>query len=199
MVRKPRKTFFAALVAACMAAAVFAAPAQARERYTVDPVHSSVVFRIKHMGIAWFYGRFNTIVGEFVFDEEQPENSMVRMTVPVKSVDTHNDKRDEHLRSADFFNAVKYPEMSFESNSVERTGPKTCKARGNFTMMGTTRPLTCTVYHTGEGKGPEKRHRQGFETHFALSRGDFGMEYGLDGLLGNGVEVTLSVEGVLVE
>ena len=96
-------------------------PTQDRDgRYTVDTNHSSVLFRIQHLGAAYFWGRFNEVSGSLLVDHESPANSSVRITVPASSIDTGNKGRDEHLRGPDFFDARQFPNIEFESTKVKK-------------------------------------------------------------------------------
>ncbi|MBI9075866.1 MAG: YceI family protein [Desulfatibacillum sp.] len=170
--------------------------AHAADAYKVDPVHSSVVFGIEHLGVAAFYGAFTDIEGEIVFDENNLKQSSVNIAVPVKKVDTRNWMRDRHLKSKDFFNAGKFSEMTFQSARVEKITRDTYEVQGVFSMMGIARDMTIEVTMTGQGKGMQKEERIGFGAEFTIKRSDYGMTYGMEGLLGDDVKVCLSVEGV---
>lgn len=176
------------LMTAIWPMAVFAA-----ENYRIDTAHSYVLFRIKHLGIGYSYGRFNGLAGTMVFDETTPENSAVTLQLEAKNVDTFVAKRDDHLRSADFFHAEKHPYIRFQSRSFEKTGEDTYTVVGDLTLLGRTRTLTAEALQTGAGKDPWGKYRRGFETRFAIQRSDFGMDYMLSGL-GDQVEITVSVE-----
>ena len=167
----------------------------AAETYTVDPVHSSIVFRIKHLGVAYFYGRFINVAGTIVFDDADVSNSSVNIHVKSQHVDTFNGKRDNHLRSEDFFHADKYPLIEFKSKSVKRLDQKSLAVTGDLTLRGATRPLAVRVHHTGSGKDPWGNYRTGFETEFTIMRSEFGMDYMSSGL-GDDVKITVSVEGI---
>jgi polyisoprenoid-binding protein YceI len=168
--------------------------ASTADTYKIDPVHSSVAFSIKHLGVTDFYGRFNDISGTVVFDKDDPSKSSVELTVPVESVDTHNPKRDQHLKSPDFFNAKQFPVITFKSNKVEPNGD-TYKVSGDFTLHGVTKPLTVDFKKGGEGKGMQNEIRGGGETRFTIKRSDFGMNFMLGGL-GAEVTILLSLEGI---
>jgi polyisoprenoid-binding protein YceI len=163
--------------------------------YQVDPIHSSVLFRIKHMDLAYVYGRFNDVSGTVVFDPAQPEKSSFDVTVLAKSVDTGNEKRDQHLRSPDFFNAIEYPELKFKSKSVRKTGENAYEVEGDFSLHGVTRPLKFEFTHTGSGKGPQGGQRVGGETTFEVGRSDHGMTFMPDAL-SDEVKVIISMEAV---
>ncbi len=163
--------------------------------YQVDPIHSSVLFRVKHMDLAYVYGRFNDVSGTVVFDPEQPERSSFDVTVLAKSVDTGNEKRDQHLRSPDFFNAIEHPELDFKSKSVRKTGENTYEVEGDFSLHGTTRPLKFEFAHTGSGKGPRGDVRVGGEAIFEIRRSDHGMTF-MPNALSDEVKVIISIEAV---
>jgi polyisoprenoid-binding protein YceI len=176
-------------------ALTLATSAGAAETYSIDPVHSAVLFKLKHAGTANFWGRFNDFSGTIVLDEANHANSSVQMVVQSESIDTFNDKRNEHLRSPDFFNAQAYPDMKFESTAVKALDADTLQVAGNFTMLGTTRPITVTVEKTGASTNKDGKKLVGYEAKFSIKRSDFGMAYGIDtGSLGDDVEVTVSVE-----
>lgn len=164
-------------------------------QYAIDPVHSSAVFRIKHLNVAYFYGRFNGLSGEIAFDPESAQNCAVQASVRVENVDTNNPKRDKHLQSADFFHMEKYPDIAFKSLSVKKADEKTYTISGQISFHGKTRPLTVQAKFTGQGKDPWGGYRVGFETRFKLKRSDFGMDQMRD-LLGDAVVIYLSLEGV---
>jgi polyisoprenoid-binding protein YceI len=164
------------------------------DTFKIDPVHSSIVFSIKHLGVTDFYGRFNDVSGKVVFDKAEPSQSSVEVTIPVESIDTHNEKRDQHLKSPDFFNAKQFPTIVFKSKSVEGTGD-TYKATGDLTLHGVTKPMTLEIKRGEDGKGMEGEIRGGGEARFTIKRSDFGMNF-MQGGLGDQVTVLLSLEGV---
>lgn len=173
-----------------------AAPAAlAADTYKLDPVHSHAQFKILHLNTGYQYGRFNDLEGTVWVDEKTPANSKVEVTIKTASVDTKNPKRDEHLRSADFFNAAQFPTLSFKSTKVEGAGANKYKVSGNLTMHGVTKPLTFVFTKTGGGKDPWGGTRLGGEAVFNINRFDYGINYMPDGL-GKDVTLMLSFEGV---
>jgi polyisoprenoid-binding protein YceI len=164
------------------------------DTFKIDPVHSSIAFSIKHLGVTDFYGRFNDVSGQVVFDKADPSKSSVEVTIPVESIDTHNEKRDKDLKGPDFFNAKQFPTIVFKSKSVEGTGD-TYKATGDLTLHGVTKPLTLEIKSGTDGKGMEGEIRGGGEARFTIKRSDFGMNF-MQGGLGDEVTVLLSLEGV---
>jgi polyisoprenoid-binding protein YceI len=165
------------------------------EKFKADAVHSSVVFRIKHANIAYFYGRFNDVEGEFAFDESPAAASLVDIHVKAESIDTHNEARDKHLKSPEFFDVGKHKEIAFKSIAVRKTGANAYEAAGELTLHGMTRPLTVRIERTGAGPAMMGQYRGGFETVFEVKRSDFGMKTALD-QLGDDVRLTVSIEGV---
>jgi polyisoprenoid-binding protein YceI len=173
----------------------FAESAAVQGAYQIDPVHSSIIFRIKHLNVAYFHGRFNQASGSFLLDRDNPENSVIDVTIQTESVDTANRQRDEHLRSGDFFNVRQFPTATFKSTEVSKTGDDEFQVKGDLTIHGVTKQISTTVRHTGEGANQRGTPLAGFETVFTISRGDFGITYMPDGL-GDDVRLTISLEGM---
>jgi len=167
-----------------------------RVTYRVDPVHSFVIFRVKHMNTAYAYGRFNSFSGTILVDEKNPANSSVEFEIEANSIDTGNSQRDDHLRSPDFFNVRQYPKITFKSTSVRKLDANTFEVKGDLTIRGVTRPLTVRVTYVGKGRNPRGQEIIGFETTFTLKRSQFGVNYGLNGGLADDVRVTIAVEAI---
>jgi polyisoprenoid-binding protein YceI len=172
------------------------APAQAKaQTYKIDPVHSSVVFRIKHLDITYFYGRFNEVGGTVVLNEADPAACAIEAEVKVESLDTHNADRDKHLKSPAFFDVEKNPLIAFKSTGFKKTGEQTYEVQGNLTLHGVTKPLTVKLERTGAGPGMKGEFRAGFETEFTVKRTEFGMT-SLVGPVGDEVRLTVSLETI---
>ena len=169
-----------------------AATVQAPETYSVDPVHSTAVFRIKHLDVSYFYGRFNSPTGGFTFDPENPAGSSFDITLQTKNVDTHSPQRDGHLKSA-FFDARQFPKITFKSTSVSKRGDNTYQVTGDLSLHGQTHEITVNLTHVGSGSTP-MGFRCGFETSFAIKRSDYGMTFMLDGV-GDEVTLIIGIEG----
>jgi len=161
--------------------------------FKVDVVHSTVVFAIKHMNVAYNYGRFDKLDGSFNFDAAAPERSTLEVIVDASSISTANDKRDNHLKSGDFFSAKEFPQLTFKSKSVKKAGDK-FEVAGDLTVKGQTKPMTVMVQDTGRGPG-RKGEVAGMRTTFTFKRSDFGMDYMIGKGLADEVEVTVSLEG----
>lgn len=166
---------------------------RAADTYEIDPVHSTVLARVQHMGAGNSWGRFNEVKGMFILDEADASKSSITIEVAAASVDTANKKRDEHLRGPDFFNAVQFPLISFKSTSLKKLDETTYEAAGNFTCHGITKPLAAKITVVGKGKGPKGETRLGADTTFELKRSDFGIV--TEGL-GETVLILASIEGI---
>ncbi len=182
----------AAALAAAAPLAVRSAP-PAAETYRIDPVHSSVVFRVKHSNVSYFHGRFNKIAGTFTFDPDAA-NLGFDVTIETDSIDSNNPGRDKHLKSPDFFNAVEFPTITFKSSKVKSTAPDHFEMIGTLNLHGVSLPITVALEHTGAGE-VRGGYARGFEGVFTIKRSEFGMTGYLDGL-GDEVRVTVSLEGI---
>lgn len=171
----------------------FALSAHGADTYKVDPVHSSVVFSIKHNGVSNFYGAFKEISGTVAFDAADPSKSTVELTVPVESIDTRSDKRDQHLKSPDFFNAKQFPAITFKSNKIEGSG-ESYKISGDLTIHGVTKPVTVDFKRGPDGQGGGGKTVGGGEARFTIKRSDYDMKF-MTGPLGDDVNIILSLEG----
>jgi polyisoprenoid-binding protein YceI len=159
--------------------------------YSIDPVHSYLIFRVKHMDAGYAYGRFNTFSGTITLDEAAPASCAVKMEVDVGSVDTGVENRDKHLKSPDFFNAAQFPKMTFESTAVKKAGDD-YEVTGNLTLHGVTKPVTVKMTKTGQGSMRGKTI-VGFEGTLEIKRTDFGVGKPPPGLADE-VKMTISVE-----
>ena len=160
-----------------------AAPAEkvaAATAFEVDPVHSAVVFKIQHAGVSNFYGTFAKTTGTVNWDSAKPEASTITIAIDAESISSGNAKRDQHLRNPDFFNAKEFPQITFKSTGMKKTGEKTFELAGELTLLGKTKPVTATLVWTGEkDAGPQFGYRIGLDATFTIKRSDFGMTYGV--------------------
>lgn len=188
-----KSTVFAA--AALVSAALFTAPVSAAPvSYQIDPQHLSVAFIVNHLGFSNLIGRFNTASGTLGFDKAAPAASTLNVTVDAASVDTNHAKRDEHLRSPDFFNTKEFPRITFKSTRIEKTGETTGTLTGDLTMLGVTKPVTLTVTFNKEGVSPaSKLETVGFSARGTVKRSDFGMKYGVPHI-GDDIELLIEAE-----
>ncbi len=177
---------------------VFACAPAFGANFTIDNAHSFALFKVNHLGASYAYGQFSAIAGKISFDAAKPEGNSVEVTIKTESVNTHNEMRDRHLKSPDFFNAKEFPEMTFKSTGWKKTGDKTYDVTGDLTINGKTKSITVPVEHVGDGKNPRGQELTGFHTTFTIDRTEFGMNYGVaeSGGLGKNVDVTFSVESI---
>jgi polyisoprenoid-binding protein YceI len=166
---------------------IVAMPAAAAETVKVDPVHSSIVFKIQHAGISWIYGRFDKFEGAFTLDKEDPANSSFALSIKTESIDSNNPQRDGHLRGPDFFNAKQFPLLTFKSTSVN-----------DLTMHGVTKPISFVLHGGKEAQFPPGTRRIGFNTELIIKRGDFNVGPAkFAGLLGDDVHAEIALEVVV--
>lgn len=170
------------------------------DTYTIDKSHSDVSFRIRHF-TSKVRGRFTDFSGTIQADTAKPETSSVAFTIKSSSVDTNNADRDNHLRSPEFFDAAKNPEMTFKSTKITPTGKDQFNVTGPLTMRGVTKEVTLPVTYLGSVKDPGGNERAGFEIVAKLNRKDWGFNWNktLDAggvMLSDDVEVTISLETV---
>jgi len=145
------------------------------------------------MNIAPFYGTFDDMTGSLSFDAADPSKSTLEASIKVDSVHTHNDKRNGHLKSPDFFNAAKFPTMTFKSKSFAKSGENMFDVKGDLTIHGVTKEITVKLEKTGSGSVPQMGERIGFGTEFTLKRSDYGITFMPDGL-GDEVKVAIGIE-----
>jgi polyisoprenoid-binding protein YceI len=164
-------------------------------RFLADTVHSSIGFRVRHLGIATVAGRFHSFTVEFEYDSVNFERSSVTARIRTASIDTENQRRDDDLRSSRFLAIDSFPEMTFVSRRVERIGPSRFRIAGDLTLHGVTRPVTLEgelggVLVTGRGR------YAAFSASTVINRADFGMTFSpiLEGLRTVGDEVRISIE-----
>lgn len=165
--------------------------------WKVDPAHTTVGFRIKHMEASWFYGRFNEVSGTVIYDPEQPAASSINFEVNAASVDTHNQDRDDHLRNADFFNAKVHSKISFTSKKIEPLGENRMSVTGMLALHGVEKEIKIEAQFIGTGKAPWGE-LAGFETEFTIKRGDYGITT-YPGALGEEVRIRVSIEALKQE
>ena len=144
--------------------------------YSVDPSHSRVEFAVKHLGISTVKGSFGTFEGTLELAGDL-DTAKAYGTVDVATVDTKEAARDEHLRSADFFDAEQFPKLTFASTSIEPTDEDTFRITGDLTIHGVTNEITLTAEITGTETDPWGNDRVGLEITGQLSRGDYGMTF----------------------
>ena len=163
----------------------------ASETYKIDPTHSRIAFKVKQ-AFTTVTGRFKQFGGTVQVDREHPEKSSVTATIQVKSIDTGIAKRDAHLCSEEFFNAAKFPEITFKTSSVKQTGPDAGDILGDFTMHGVTKPITLHVKLLNK----DEKSTRWEVTTAALSRREFGTQFssGVEGISMISDKVVVDIE-----
>jgi polyisoprenoid-binding protein YceI len=172
--------------------AICGSVAFANETYKIDPARSTIAFKVRHM-LGTAKGKFTKFNGTIGVDREQPDTSSVTVSIQAASIDTGIAKRDDHLRTADFFDVQKFPEITFKSQKVNRTGPNTGEIVGNLTMHGVTREITLNVQLLGTpeqaGKDQTTRWRV---TTAPIKRSQFAFEPA--SMIGDDVTVDIQIE-----
>lgn len=170
--------------------------ADAADTYEIDTAHSMILFRAKHNGITYNYGRFNEFTGKITMDETDISKSMVEFEVKTASVDTANEKRDQHLRSPDFFSAKQFPVITFKSTKVNTKEGKEdmLEVTGDLEVLGVKKSITVDVAITGKGKGRQGESLIGFESVFTINRSEFGMTYGVGGPVSDDIRLIVTIE-----
>jgi polyisoprenoid-binding protein YceI len=173
----------------------------AREFWDIDPSHTTIGFTVRHMVFAKVRGQFARFKGAIEIDRERPENSAVTAAIEAASIDTHEEKRDGHLRSPDFLDAERFPEIIFRSTGVRRGRGQTFQVVGDLTLHGVTRPVELDAEMLGEAQDPFGNARAGFTARTAIDRKDFGLKWNqvLEAggvLVGERVDVELDVQAI---
>ena len=181
-------------------AALAAAPSFAADTWTIDKSHSEALFTIKHL-VSRVTGRFNDFSGTVNADPANPAASSVEFSINAASIDTSDAKRDEHLKSPDFFETAKFPTITFKSSKMTPAGTNKYQVEGTLTMHGVSKQVTLPVEFLGFVKDPWGNERAGFAIETTLNRKDFGIVWNkaLDAggfVLGDDVKVVINLEAV---
>ena len=150
---------------------------QPRTTWSIDPVHSSVEFAVRHLMITTVKGRFADVQGAVTLDESNPAASSADITIGVASIDTREPQRDAHLRSADFFEADAYPTITFRSREVRKASADAFELVGDLTIHGVTREVVLDVTVEGRSKDPWGGQRAGYAATTKIKRSDFGLTW----------------------
>jgi len=187
-----RLTAFCTLTALGLAQPLHAEPL----RWQIDPEHTVVAFTIMHAGYARVLGRFPDVSGHFVYDPETQELGEVQATIGAQSVDTDHEKRDTHVRSADFLDAEAHPQITFVGTASTRETETTGTVTGDLTIRGVTQPVTLSVTLNKHAVYPccHGKDTLGLSATTAILRSDFGSTYALPEFVGDAVEIMLEFE-----
>ena len=169
--------------------------------WKIDPSHSAINFAVRHLMISKVRGRFTSFSGDAVYDDAAKTWTSAEGSIDIASVDTHEEKRDAHLKSVDFFDAEKFPKMTFKSKRIEPSGKGHYKVTGDLTIKGITKPVTLNVVKYGEFNDPNMGHRIGYAAETEINRKDFGMKFDmmLDGKFIVSNDIQIHIEGEIVE
>lgn len=168
-------------------------------KWSFDPAHSSIQFSISHLVISEVTGNFKSYEGTVLSDKADFSDAKINFTIKVNSIDTDNEKRDQHLAGADFFDTEKYPEITFKGKSLKKVSGNKYKLTGSLTMHGVTKTIELDVKYGGTVKDPWGNTKAGFKITGTINRYDFGLKYnstleagGL--MLGEEVELVCNIE-----
>jgi polyisoprenoid-binding protein YceI len=162
--------------------------------YKIDGVHSTVLFRIKHMNASWSIGRFDKISGNFTMNSAAPEKSSVTVEIATESIDTGNPQRDGDLKGPTFLDAVQFPAITFASKSVKKAGEGKYTIEGDLNLHGVKKSVTVDFEQVGFSD-TKMGVRAGFYGTFGVKRSDFGMKVAPEAV-GDEVQMTVAIEGV---
>ena len=167
----------------------------AQSQYKVDPAHTSVNFKVKHSGITFVNGKFDKFDGGIIGDMNNIEQARVFFNVDIASINTSVEMRDNHLRSADFFEVEKFPSMTFESTSIEKVEGDKYKLHGKLQIKDVTKDVTFDVVYGGSVKGEDGSEVVGFIAKNTINRLDYNVAYDPDGAgIGKDVHIVLYLE-----
>lgn len=172
--------------------------------YAIDPSHSRMGFTVRHLGFSKVRGAFEQFEGTMAFDPEDLETLEAEATIQADSVTTNDDKRDEHLRSADFFEVDEYPTIDFKSKAVKDADGDTFTLVGDFTLHGVTKTIELEGEFLGAGRDPFGNEKIALEAKTTINRKDFGLNWNAaletgGVLVSDKVDIVLEVQGVLQE
>ncbi|PJA77017.1 polyisoprenoid-binding protein [bacterium CG_4_9_14_3_um_filter_65_15] len=187
--------------AAVLAILVVMAGASLAAEYSIDNTHSEIGFQVRHLAISKVNGKFASYAGSFNFAPDKPQEWTAEVTIDVASIDTDNTKRDDHLRSPDFFDAEKFPQISFKSTGVTMSDDSEGTVTGGLTMRGVTKPVTLDLEFLGAVVDPWGNQRAGFSLSGTIDRQDWGLSWSqtleTGGLVvSDKVKLMIDVEGI---
>ena len=148
-----------------------------KTKWAIDPMHSEVQFKVKHLLISTVTGSFKRFEGSATTDNENFEDAEIHFSLDVNSIDTNQEMRDNHLKAADFFEAEKYPRIEFQSTSFKKVQGDEFRLVGNLTMRGVKKQITLKAEFGGEAKDRQGNLKAGFEVSGIINRKDFGVSF----------------------
>lgn len=161
--------------------------------YAIDPSHTSAAASVVHMGFSKTTVSFGKVSGTYTYDPAKPEASTLEVSIDAGSLNSGWAARDAHLKSPEFFNVAAFPNVTFKSDKLEKTGANTANVAGNLTLLGVTKPVTLAVTFNGVGKGMDGIVRTGFAAITSFKRSEFGMKTFLPAV-GDDVSIVIEAE-----
>jgi polyisoprenoid-binding protein YceI len=189
-----RRILFTSLLVAASSSAFAAA-----QKYDIDPGHTQVIFSWNHMGFSNPSATLEKFTGDFMLDAADLTKSSVSITFPLDGLHTGIEKLDEHLKTPDFFDVAKYPNITFKSTKVEKAGANGLKVTGDLTVHGVTKPVTLAVKINKIGDNPAfKKASAGFDATTTIKRSDFGVDKGVP-MVGDEIPVRITFDSHLAQ
>jgi len=175
-----------------------------KTKWAIDPVHSSVDFSVRHMMIANVKGSFKAFEATVVADPADLTNAEISFAIDAASIDTRNEDRDNHLRSADFFDAENNPKITFTATDIKKTDEGEYNVTGDLTIRGVTRPETFSVVYEGSGKDPWGNEKAGFSGAGSINRADYGLTWNAaletgGVLVGDKIKISFEIQAAKAE
>jgi polyisoprenoid-binding protein YceI len=170
-------------------------------KWNIDPTHSEIHFKVKHLMVSWVTGGFKEFNATVETEDDNLSTAKVRFTAEVNSISTNNEQRDAHLKTGDFFDAENHPQIIFESEKLEKIDDETYKVHGNLTMRGASKKIAFNVEYGGVTQDPWGLTRMGISISGKINRKDFGVSFGMvtetgGVLLGDDVTISANTEFV---
>jgi polyisoprenoid-binding protein YceI len=167
--------------------------------WSLDPIHSEIKFKVKHLMVAHVTGNFQTFSGTVEAEKEDFSDAKISFEANTDSVTTHNEQRDAHLKTADFFHAAEHPKMKFVSKSIEKKSDEDYTVKGDLTILGITKEVSLAVTYYGTAMGFGGVQVAGFEIHGKVNRQDFGLKFNAltetgGFVIGDEVKIDINVE-----
>jgi len=193
-IRSPALAALIAVSAATAALAQPAAPAGVQAgTYAIEPIHTRVLFAVTHTGNSTWYGDFTHASGTLTLDPKNPAASKLEVSVPVDTISTTNAVLDKELKGADWFDAAKFPTMTFRSTKITPSGPQSADVAGELTLHGVTKPVVLHAKLKGAGPSPlGHAYMVGFDATGRIKRSEFGISKYLPAVVGDDVDLILS-------
>lgn len=146
-------------------------------QYKIDPMHSEVAFKVKHLMISTVTGQFSGFDADMQAEQSDFSDASIRFSADIATISTNNSQRDEHLKSADFFDAENHPKMQFTSTAFQKTDDSNYQLHGNLEIRGVSKPVVLNVEYAGKMTDPYGNEKHGFEIHGKINRKDYGLNW----------------------